>query len=465
MTVLCDSCVGRHEEECSGEIHGYEQLVHLSLVQSLGLEEFLMRKSQVLKASALGRKLQELERRQYQETRRKVQELEQVYLERLDTLHGSFEGLLEQFNREKQLSLSVDQPQTSAFTKSMLSSRLTKLPENAVIVEKAPAELLEAQIKELGIRMESGKGANHDFDQFFASIMNSGLKQSGPVGNPSTSHKNPKEGMLLSSSFVYVPFTRGPQLAKWRSDTLKLEKISLSRGLNLTHLSVSVLLPDGNMICCGGSAPHDQRVAHVNMTSGEVTYLPEMQKGRANAGVVYAENALFVFGGFSDVKEEWNTGEKYSLQSRQWSLFASCMSTARHQFTPFAHEGVIYLAGGWTTTAVEAFDIYTETFTLLPLVLPKVFPTVCLVYNCELIAFQEKRVIRWQLGSNTGERVVREIHQIVKDSNVSVQILGSKAYWTQESMTTCEIHEADLVTWEVSKLSNLSTGEKQCPVS
>ena len=179
-----------------------------------------------------------------------------------------------------------------------------------------------------------------------------------------------------------------------------------------------------------------------------------------------AGNCLFVFGGFTPNKEELNSGEKYDLQGRQWSPIRSCMSTARHQFTPFPYQRSIYLAGGWTTAVVEAFDIDTEIFTTLPLVLPKAFPTVCLVYNDELVAFQEKRVIRWQLGCNTGECQVSVIHQMVKDSNVSVQILGTKAYWTQESLTECEIHEADLLQWEVSKATGMQTGQgKNCPVS
>jgi len=211
LTVLCDSCVGVHEEQYMGEIHGYEQLAYLGLVQSLGLEEFLQRKSQVLKASALGRKLQELETRQYQETRRKAQDLAQAYLERLDTLHTSFRGLLEGFNREKLLQLSTEEPPISNFSTALLTSSVTKIPENAALVEQKPAEMLEVQVKELGQHMQQSIGPNRDFDQFFAEMVKSGLKP--PVQMDPSPPQKPAKQPLPPSSFVYVPFSRGPQLA------------------------------------------------------------------------------------------------------------------------------------------------------------------------------------------------------------------------------------------------------------
>jgi hypothetical protein len=443
-------------------------------VQSLGLEEFLMRKSQVLKASALARKMQELERRQYQETRKKVQELTQVYLEQLDTLHGSFGGLLEQFSREKLLSLSVDQPQTSAFTNSMLTSSLTKLPENATLVEKKPAEILEAQISGLNARMESGKGANGNFDDFYAAIIKSGLKPAGPI-NPASTPGGSSQSVSAeqppapSGPFVYVPFSRGPQLVKWRSDNEELERVTLRPALDFTNMTVSVLLPDGSMVSCGGKSEHDCRAVHINTVTGEVTFLPEMLTARANAGIAYVDGVIFLFGGFCEGGKEHDSGEKFSFATNEWTQLENRMASSRFQFTPYPHQQTIYIAGGWHSTAVEAFDIATETFTTLPLVLPKPFGTTCFVYNDELIVLQENRYIRWPLNSQMNESQKGSLDEMVKDSNAAVQILGTKAYYTHETKQVCEIHEFNLETWVVLKRANLSPGGpgngQQCPVS
>jgi len=474
LTVLCDSCVGVHEEQYMGEIHGYEQLAYLGLVQSLGLEEFLQRKSQVLKASALGRKLQELETRQYQETRRKVQELTQAYLEHLDTLHGSFGGLYERFSKEKLLPLSVDQPQTLAFTSAILTSGLTKIPENATLVEKKPAEVLEAQLTELTARMESSKGPDSNFDDFFTAIIKSGLKPASPVQPSVTPGSQPVPVHLPPAPpgpFAYIPFSRGPQLAKWRSDNEELERVTLQPALDFTNLTVSVLLPDGSMVSCGGKSEHDCRAVHINTITGEVTFLPEMLTARANSGIAYVEGVIYLFGGFCEGGKEHDSGEKFTFAANEWTQLENRMASSRFQFTPYPHQQTIYIAGGWHTTAVEAFDIPTETFTTLPLVLPKPFGTTCLVYNDELVVLQENHYIRWPLNSQMNESQKGSLGETVKDSNVVVQILGDKAYYTHETKQVCDIHELNLTTWTVVKRAGLSPGgsgggsNPQCPVS
>jgi hypothetical protein len=194
-----------------------------------------------------------------------------------------------------------------------------------------------------------------------------------------------------------------------------------------------------------------------------------MPTARGNPGIALVGKLLFVFGGFDGSGDELNTGDKLDIQAKQWTKLRNRMANTRFQFTPFAHKQTIYIAGGWHTTAVEAFDVPSEAFTTLPLVLPKPFGTVCLVYLNELIVLQDQRLIRWSLSSRSGDTQGQSLSMSVKDSNVVVQVLGSKAYYSNEYKNHCEVHELNLMTWEVSKVASLSNGSSggnaPCPVS
>jgi hypothetical protein len=337
-------------------------------------------------------------------------------------------------------------------------------------------ERLENELNELNVRMHSVKGANGDFDDYYAYLVGqiSGFR---PGMNTSLSpalsiphHAVVSQAAASPSSYVYVPFSRGRLLAKWRSDHTQLDKVVCSRSLDFTNLTVSIVLPDGNMICCGGRDQQECRVSYINTTSGDVVFLPEMPTARGNPGIAYVNNILFVFGGFIDGGRHHDTGEKLDIQAKQWTKLRNRMANTRFQFTPFAYMRTIYIAGGWHTTAVEAFDIPSEAFSTLPLVLPKPFGTICLVYNNELIVLQDQRIIRWPLSSRSGDTQGRSHSMSVKDSNVVVQILGSKAYYSNEYKNQCEVHELNMATWEVNKVAALSNsssggGNAPCPLS
>ena len=447
ITALCEGCVSLHEQQVCGELHNYEPITYFPLAQSVGLDSFLLRKSQMLKATILGKKLREVEKRQYEETRRKIRELEEDYMKRLDTLHGCFDGLMERFNKEKLLSLSTEEPKISAFTAAILRSKATKIQDETEMIDMKPVQELESELHRLDKRVNKLKGPKGDFDPLYAEYVKR------------IATEDSDEEKITQPDFVTVPFSRGSQLALWRSDNQELRRVELSCSLKLTYLSVSVFLPDGNLISCGGhNPPHERQVAHINTTSGEISFLPDMFAGRANAGIVYYENFLYAFGGFSPRREEHKSGEKYDIQGKEWKMIEASMATQRHQFTPCIYERVIYLPGGWTTNTVETFEIATESFSVLSLTLPNAFPAVSLVYNGELVIFQGRRLIRWALGSNTNEGQVSAVRKNVKDSTIQVQIVGTKAYWTQEDPERCKILEVNLTDWTVTKVGDLKVG-------
>jgi len=475
VTVLCDRCVPTHEKQCPNEIHSYELVAYLSTASSLGIDEFQRRKMWVMSGMSLMRSLQEVEERQYQEAKRKVQETAQLYTQWLDYLHTCFINLTERFNQEKQYPLYYAQVQLSAFTSAVLNAGVTSVPADSVLVEAQPVEHLENELNEMNVRMYSVRGAHNDFDDYYAALI--AQFAGGLAGNKmslSSALSLPQRVAVSAAptsrpSHVYVPFSRGRLLAKWRSDNQELDKVVCSRSLDFTNLTVSVVLSDGNMICCGGKDQHECRVLHIDTTSGDVVFLPEMPTARGNPGIAFINNVLYVLGGFNGAGTDLDTGEKLDLQTKQWTKLRNRMINTRFQFTPFPHNRTIYIAGGWHTTAVEAFDLSSETFTALPLVLPKQFGTVCLVYNNELVVLQDQRVIRWPLNSRSGNTQSQSQNLSIKDSNVVVQILGSKAYYSNEYNRKCEVHELDLTTWQVSKVADLSNGSNggnaPCPVS
>jgi hypothetical protein len=342
----------------------------------------------------------------------------------------------------------------------------------ALLVEVGPAQHLEADVKALNELMENGKGIRNDFDEFYSSAISRCLNTPSGIKNPQPA-VDPRPDPVPQNACVHVPFSRGPQLAIWRSNHHDLKRVMLDPPLNFTNLTVSLVLPNGNMISCGGRGEHECRVVQIDTTSGKVSFLADMLTARGNPGVVYANNMLFAFGGFCGGDKEHKSGEKYDFQGNKWTQLKNRMENSRFQFSPFPHLRTIYLAGGWHTTAVEAFDIPNETFTTLPLVLPKPFGTTCFVYHNELLVLQDHRLIRWALNSTMGNSQSKTIGSGVKDSNVMVQILGTKAYCSCETPMACEIFEVDLVSWEIDLKASLSPGPfpgpfpgvPPCPVS
>jgi len=412
---------------------------------SLNSKEILKRKQKIEHGNALAQKLQDLEARQYQETRAKVQNSLQIYIQRLDTLHRAFEGLMECFHKEKLTHLIDEQPQFSPFTEAILSVCARKVPENATIIENQPIEHLEAQMQELRTRMDSGKGANGDFHKFYLAILTEFLQSSDASGGNS------------ARLFVYLPVCKGQELVKWRSDHQPPETIPLSRPVEFTPTTMSLVLPDGRLFLCGGQMMHGRRVLIVNIASGEVSSLPDMRTERISAGLAYAYNSVFAFGGFSAGKKH-DTGEKHSFQRQQWTPLQARMANVRYQFSPFAYHQSIYIAGGYKTTAVEVFDIPSETFYGLPLVLPAAFATTCFVHSGELVVLQKKCVIRWQLGQSDATKTVKEADIVMLESSVNVQMVGKKAYYSQVAQNRCELLEVDLATFNVAKKEVMMLG-------
>ena len=480
ITTLCDRCIGKHETQSPREMHDYNPSAYESVARQIGIDTFQARKVQIFTGTSLVQQMQESENRQYFEAIQRLEQVMKQYRDWLDYLHGCFLAQVQRFEAEKLVPLMNTNFNLSTFTYTVFSTNTSTFPPEAQIVETSALEQLVNNMNELHVRLYQACGVRKDFEEYFAGIVTekafeSSAQNSLPVYSrtirrpqPSLSAAaQPQQPQASYEGRLFVPFSRGKLLAKWMSDNGDLDRVVLSRPLDFTNVTVSVILPDGNMMCCGGREASEFRALTVNTTTGEVTMHPDMKAGRGNPGIVHVDGVVFVFGGFNSDGDELATGERFPMQQKSWTVLKNKMASSRFQFTPTAHLRTIYVAGGWHTTGVEAFDIATETFTTLPLILPKQFGTTVFVYNGELVIAQDHKLIRWKLNSRTGDFQASTVGPGMKDSNIGVQVRGTKAYFTHETKNKCDVQVVDLQTWDVSEVANLSAGGsgQQCPVS
>ena len=480
-TPLCDNCVPTHEYYLHNEMHDLNPIAHLGIFYNLGgATAFRMQKRQLMQGSTLIGRLEECEMRQYLLAKQRLEATTRQYSDWLDYLHRCFTALVANFQYEKSVPMTTTVFQLSQFSFCIYSAGDAKWPQEGKLVEEDPLGKFESEVASLQVRLHQNCGYNNAFEEYYVSKIKDILQppsysSSFPSSQavpafipPSPSPPKRPEIRIVPKQFkLFVPFSRGKQLARWDSTTTNLDQVTLSKSLNLTNLTVGVVLPDGNVVFCGGKGDHEFRAVLVDPVSGNVTSLPDMTCGRSNPGLVYADNMLFLFGGFqSGGITKLDSAEKFAFQNQTWTPIRDKMSSPRYQFTPCEFGRKAYLAGGWDTNKVDVFDLGTERFSTLPFTLPKVFGTTALAFNNELIILQDSRLVRWRIGATKGDPQVQQLTLSAKDSNVCPQIFGTKAYYTRETDAVCEIHQLELTTWQVTKVANLSRGPgmPQCPV-
>lgn len=487
---LCDNCTSLHEYYAHNEVHDSNPITYLSIFYQLGgADAFRMQKRQLAMGQSLVSRMEEFELRQYAEAKQRLDAVTKQYSKWLDYMHDCFTRRVAAFNQEKTLPMTTTQFQLSKFSFFIYSQGEVRWPPDASLVETEPLKRFEADIASLHNTLTQSAGPASDLEDYIISKIQTSISPPPPPPQPAipiqraqpaipiqpsqapipthpVAVQRPPINIVPQQFTLFVPFSRGRLLAKWNSKTTDLDRVQLSRPLNLTNLSVSVVLPDGNIIYCGGKGSEERQCVLVNTTSGQITDLPSLTSGRSNPGIVYSDNFLYLFGGFqSGGDSKPKSGEKFALRTQVWTEFQDKMQSVRYQFSPCEYQRKIYLAGGWETTGVELFDIQTERFSALKLTLPKPFGTTALVNNNDLIILQDSVCIRWRIGS-TNPATSTPIGLSVKDSNVCPQVQSGKAYYTRETDTVCEVHRLDCASGSVERVASLSSGGNMpCPVS
>lgn len=483
---LCDNCTSQHEYQSHNEVHDSNPISYLSVFYQLGgADAYRMQKRQLAMGQSLVGRLSEFEQRQYFDAKQRLNAVCKQYEKWLDYLHDCFTRRVAVFNQEKVLPLTSTQFQLSGFSFYVYSLGEARWPQEASLVEVDPLLRMEADIASLHATLNQSGGTMGDYEDYFIAKITTGLSpapsmpvpantsaqayipvQPAPIPIQPIAVQRPALTIVPQRFTLFVPFSRGKLLAKWNSSTTDLDKVVLSKPLNLSNLTVSVVLPDANIIYCGGKGTSERQCVHVNTASGQVMDLPSLTSGRSNPGIVYSEEFVYLFGGFqSGGNTKLTSGEKLALRTQTWTEFRDKMQTVRYQFSPCEHQRKIYLAGGWDTQGVEIFDIQTERFSALKMTLPKPFGTTAIAHNNDLLILQDSVCIRWRIGS-TNAAVSTPIDLSVKDSNVCPQVQGSKAYYTRETDVVCEVHMLDCASGKVEKVASLSSGGNMpCPVS
>ena len=151
----------------------------------------------------------------------------------------------------------------SQFTFAVLSLGDVHCQQQAEIVESGPAQIFESEVATLQTHLHQNCGNNSTFEEYFIEKIKSAVNLSQsldqhPASAPIAPFHQPIA--IVPRRFpLFVPFCRGKQLALWNSKTTDLKQITLAKSLRMTNLTVTVVLPDGNIVCCGGKEDQEQR--------------------------------------------------------------------------------------------------------------------------------------------------------------------------------------------------------------
>ena len=153
-------------------------------------------------------------------------------------------------------------------------------------------------------------------------------------------------------------------------------------------------------------------VLTLDLLTLHITPLPLLLTPRFDIGVAQMGNTVFAFGGIvSLLANPMTVCEKSSIPPTHWTPLPH-MHYARCSFTPCVFKALFYLASTYAKhRAVESFSPLTETFTVLPVALPKglkigYWGSVTFVANGELtLLTNKKQMARWKIESEAQFRV------------------------------------------------------------
>jgi hypothetical protein len=499
-TVLCDVCLRKHETNLPYEIHDSSPLAYYSVLQDLGIEGFRARKMQISSGAVFVRKLEEEELRQYQQARAEIEQISALYLQWIDYLHNAFTQIMQRFNQEKLVPMTSSQPQISQFTYFAYSVGEVGL-QGIQLVEGEPLKKFKSDVEGLQQSLYRSSGPANDYQDYFIAAITAGLQASSPqyatysppaqsyatlpyqpsyqptyqpAYQPSSQPSVPipiqptvQRYVLRDKPFAtYLPFSRGNMLGKWDTRSQNLARLQLPRRLNVSKHTVSAVLPSGDVCFIGGRQQNSRMAVVIDAESGSICDLGDMNQGRANAGLVYLDRALYIFGGAGQGDTGHSSAEKYSFdQGAAWRSISAQMADSRWQFNPAGYQQIIYIAGGYFSQKVETFHTIHETFRIIPLSLPKSFATIVLVHNNELLVIQETTLTRWRISSDSAQQ--QSINLKLGESNTCPQTYGNRVFFNEERDNSCDILVLELDSMSVVKVDGLKngSGQEQCPVS
>lgn len=170
-----------------------------------------------------------------------------------------------------------------------------------------------------------------------------------------------------------IPLLVGTTLKLYQVGTFERE-YELPSGLFDEESAAAFYLTTKLALCGKGQA------GLISLTSGHFTRLPDMIARRSNHAVIALNSCLYAFG-------ENITAERYTGQC--WVALPN-MLHSRSYFNVCTQHRQLYLCGGHTPCS-EVFDVDTETYTPLPVVLDNNW-TASFFYRGELVCLVKYKI-------------------------------------------------------------------------
>ena len=232
------------------------------------------------------------------------------------------------------------------------------------------------------------------------------LCRSAGFSVPSSEH--PRDGYKrLSNSMKTLVIVRPSLVRSFSIKKLRWSEVRrMGKKLQVDEFSSAIILPDGSVLCCGGSLGAPWRTAYRLALQGEVQPISDMVIPRGGHGLAVCGKAIYAFGGCggnSCEAIEWEPLE--TLSKRTWKRIPNMLSV-RCYFAPLAADPLIYLCGGFTDTC-EVFNCETVTYELLNVSLPECSEVCAVLGDWEIILLSPGYISRLSLrvpGSLATER-------------------------------------------------------------
>ena len=188
-----------------------------------------------------------------------------------------------------------------------------------------------------------------------------------------------------------------------------------------------------NLICLGGF-PETSEAYVLNLPSLHLGLkaLPNMHSTRCLAGVTLVNTSYYVFGSYPGK----TSCEKLNYRQEKWTRLAN-MHTGKFGFSPARHGQSIYLPDVQKAGQLEAFDLSSEQFSLLPVSLPGLTAfSVSFVSEGKLrILVCGGTLVTWEIGSE--ESVTKEPcnlpSRMTALSNTPPVFGRNYVYWVQSN--------------------------------
>lgn len=171
----------------------------------------------------------------------------------------------------------------------------------------------------------------------------------------------------------------------------------------------------------------------LSLSSFLLSPLPSFSIPRVSAGLARMHDYCYAFGGWNG-KNNLSICEKIKLSDPRWTVLKGQMAEPRALFTPCHFRTLIYLIWAKAYSHIETFEAETETFAVLPVILPSLLCdnwSSAFVYKEEIVLITaSKQIARWRIETEREFRLLKTSKGIC--SLQQPLIVGSRALFPCE---------------------------------